>query len=209
MVFTIVILAVFALMFTFAYMLQKVSLERTAAYIARQGAEIWTDSRKSIEDGAVDFSKEEDSLYYRISDNLLFRSEAFEWNLENLPEKGLGNSLPLKKVEKIKDALCKNLTSLILKPGNTNIRVAYSNNLLKGQLTVEITQEVGVPLGGIKAFFDGKDTATLQGRAVSTIIEPAEYIRNIDLAVELSGKMKDSIDFQDILDRISGGKQQE
>lgn len=207
MVFTIVIMAVLALMFTFAYMLQKVSLVRLATYAAQQGAYIWTDSRRNPENGIVDISEEKDSLYYRLNDNLLFSEKTFEWSTAGMEEKDDGGSLLMKKAGKIKSSVCENLKGFILKPRDTSIRIGYSNNLLKGQLTVEVTQEISIPLGGIKAFFDGKDTVTLQGRAASTVVEPAEYIRNIDLAVELSKKIEDEISFEDILERISNKKQ--
>ncbi|MGE5630283.1 MAG: TadE/TadG family type IV pilus assembly protein [Caulobacteraceae bacterium] len=200
MVFTIVLLAILALMFTFAYMLQKVAIMQVASYTARQGADLWLDSRKDPDNGLINADKDRDSVYYRVFDNLLFQGKTFEWKLEG--EKANGNSLPGYKASLIEDALSRKLKSLILKPKETSISINYSNNLLKGQLTVTITQEIKVPLGGIKAFFDGKDTMTLKASAVSTIEEPAEYIRNIDLAVELSKSIESGISLEDIINRI-------
>ncbi len=82
------------------------------------------------------------------------------------------------------------------------MRITYSNNIIRGKLSVEITQEIKVPLGGIKQFFDGKDTLTLSAQSEAAVSEPDEYIRNIDLAVELSKKLEGELDFEGMLDKI-------
>lgn len=209
MIFTVIILAVLAMMFTFAYMLQKVSLVKSAVSAAQQGAEVWTDSRKSIGNGMVDAGEKRDSLYFRVKDNLLFQEKIFKWSTDGNNESNDYKSLPAKKVSKLMNSICIALKGGILKPKATDIYISCNNNLFKGRIAVEISQEVSPPLGGIKAFLDGKDTVTMQGRAVSTIVEPSEYIRNIDLAVELSKRVEDELNFQDILEQISGEKQQQ
>jgi hypothetical protein len=209
MIFTVIILAVLAMMFTFAYMLQKVSLLKSAVSAAQQGAEVWTDSRKSIGNGMVDTGEMRDSLYFRVKDNLLFQEKIFKWSTDGTNESNDYKSLPGKKVSKLTNSICNALKGGILKPRATDIYISCSNNLFKGRIAVEINQEVSPPLGGIKAFLDGKDTVTMQGRAVSTIVEPSEYIRNIDLAVELSKRVEDELNFQDILEQISGEKRKQ
>ncbi|HYF74978.1 MAG TPA: hypothetical protein VD757_00205, partial [Candidatus Nitrosocosmicus sp.] len=69
-------------------------------------------------------------------------------------------------------------------------------------LIVEIIQEVKIPLGGIKAFFDGKDTLTLIAWSEAAVTEPDEYIRNIDLAMELGKRYKDKLDLKGLLDKV-------
>jgi len=194
MVFTIVLLAVLAVVFSFSYMLQRVSVTRLAAAAARQGAELW---------------KQEGQLYYRVNDNMLFGSKTIEFSVDNMGDPARGAGLPEKKLSSTGNIAYKNLRSLVLKPKNTDIRVSYSNNLLKGQLTVEVMQEINIPIGGIKAFFGGKNTVPLRGKASSTVVEPSEYIRNIDLAVELSKRLQESISLEDIMGRISGNREKE
>lgn len=208
MVFTVVVLAMLALIFMFAYMLQKVSLMRVNAYAAQQGAEIWTDSRKDIDNTVIDVSKDRDSLYYRVNDNLLFGEMTFEWSNGEITEKSDLSSLPARKMERVKNYIFKSLKTSILKPRNTNVNISYKNNLLRGQIIVEITQEISIPFGNIKAFFGGKDTVVLKSRSASAVVEPAEYIRNVDLAVELSKKIGDGISLKDIINKIRNDGEQ-
>jgi hypothetical protein len=61
-----------------------------------------------------------------------------------------------------------------------------------------------VPFGGIKRFLNGKETVTLACKSTAAVTEPAEYIRNVDLALELTKKLEDSIDIEGVMSRISG-----
>jgi hypothetical protein len=87
------------------------------------------------------------------------------------------------------------------------VKVTYSNNVVRGKLYVEIIQEIKVPLGGIKQFFDGKDTLILSAQSEAAVSEPDEYIRNIDFALELSKKFEGELDFEGMLDKIRAKKQ--
>ena len=69
-------------------------------------------------------------------------------------------------------------------------------------LTVEIIQEIKVPLGGMKKLLDGKATLSLAGSSSAAVTEPAEYIRNVDLAVELSRRFGEQLDLKGILESI-------
>lgn len=212
MLFTVIIFAVLALLFTFLYMQQKACLSAAASFAAQQGAELWTDSRKNMEDGRVDMGEEPDPAGYRIFDNLLFSRKVFEGYIvveeaddgktRLVMKMDAGNSLPGKKAEIIGAALCARLESAVLRPESTRVRISYSNNALRGRLSVEIIQEIPVPLGGIKEFFDGKDTLSLGGKADAAVTEPAEYIRNVDLAVELYRRYEGKLDPAGLLDRI-------
>ncbi|HYE81875.1 MAG TPA: hypothetical protein VEG39_06855 [Clostridia bacterium] len=212
MIFMLIIFAILTLLFTFLYMQQKACLVSAASFAAQQGAELWTDSRRGMEDGKVDISEEADSTGYRIFDNLLFSSKTFEgYIVEEAASNGkhklvmkmdAGNSLPGRKAEIIGEALCKRLESAVLRSENTVVRISYANNALRGRLSVEITQEIAVPLGGIKEFFDGKDSLTLCGRAVAAVTEPAEFIRNVDLAVELYRKLEGELDLMGLIDKV-------
>jgi hypothetical protein len=217
MVFTLTVLAIFSLLFTFFYMQQKACLVGAASFAAQRGAELWLDSRSSMEDGSVNKEEDEDSISYRIVDNLLFSSKIFEGYFEETaanngnPELVLrmdtGDNLPGQKVALIGEALSKRIGNTILKPKNAKVRITYTNNGLRGSLSVEINQEVKTPLGGIKEFFDGKDTLTLGAQSTATVTEPDEYIRNIDLAIELSKELGEELDLKGIADKIMAKEQ--
>ncbi len=212
MIFTVIVMAVITLLFTFIYMQQKAYLVSAAAFAAQQGAELWRDSGGSMENGGADNGKHMDPLSYRIFDNLLLSERTFEGHLvEEIGDDGspvfvlrldAGDGLAGRKVAIIGDALAKRLRASVLKPEETRVRLKYSNNGLHGRISVEIIQEIKVPLGGIKRFLDGKATVSLAGSATSKVTEPAEYIRNIDLAVELSRRLGEELDLMGVLDRL-------
>jgi len=193
-------------------MQQKASLVSLASFAAQQGAELWQDSRKNMENGEVDITKSPDSLGYRVFDNLLLSGKTFEGYIEKVRDvqgkpkfvlkMDTDSSLPGQKAAVIGEAICKRMGSTVLEPCYTKVRITYSNNFFRGKLIVEITQEIKVPLGGIKQFFDGKDTLMLNAKSETAITEPDEYIRNIDLAIELIKKFERELDLKDILDKI-------
>ncbi len=215
MVFTLIVLVVITLLFAFLYVQQKAKLVYAASFAAQQGAELWRDSRKDMEDGRVDIKKVSDSAGYRIFDNLLLSERTFKGYIEEkISSDGksapvlimeTGGGLPGKKASSIGKALYKKISPLFIKPENTRISITYRNNALRGRLLVEITQEIKIPLGGIKKFFDGKDTLTLSGSSSSSIVEPSEYIRNIDLAIELSQRLKEELDLMGLMEKIKSG----
>lgn len=216
-VFALVISVILTLLFAFLYMQQRACLESFASFAAQQGAELWTDSRKSMEDGGVNIKKAEDPIGYRVFDNLLFTSKTYEGHFAEgdhangksrlTLKMDTGDNLPGEKIALIGEALSSKIEGTVLKPKDTKVRITFSNNALRGRLTVEITQEIDVPLGGIKQFFDGKDTLTLCAESTAEVIEPDEYIRNVDLAAELFKKMGEEIDFGGLIDKVkSKGK---
>ncbi len=214
MIFTLIIFTILTLLFTFLYMQQKATLVSAASFAAQQGAGLWLDSRRSMENGETDKAGAADSIGYRVFDNLLFSNKTFEGYFEEVLDANgkkalvlkmdVGGSLPGQKAALIGEALSKRIEGSVLKPKNTKVRITYTNNIIRGRLTVEILQEIKVPLGGIKAFLDGKDTLTLSGRSTAAVTEPAEYIRNIDLALELSKKLKSELNFTALMDKIKG-----
>ena len=212
MVFVTIMLALLALLFTFLYMGQRASLESFASFAAQQGAELWLDSRRNMEDGKINNKRPEDSMGYRIFDNLLFSSTTYEGYFEReasdngktrvVFKMDAGNNLPGHKALLIGEDLCKKIESTILKPESTRIRVTFNNNALRGRLIVELIQEIKVPLGGIKEFFDGKDTLTLSVQSEAAVSEPDEYIRNVDLILELSKRLGEELDLGELAGRI-------
>ncbi len=212
MVFVTIMLAVLALLFTFLYMGQRASLESFASFAAQQGAELWIDSRRNMEDGRINNKRPEDSIGYRIFDNLMFSSTTYEGYFEReasdngktrvVLKMDAGDNLPGHKTLLIGEALCKRIESTILKPESTRIRVTFNNNALRGMLIVELIQEIKVPLGGIKEFFDGKDTLTLSAQSAAAVTEPDEYIRNVDLMLELSKRFGEKLDLSELAGRI-------
>lgn len=165
-----------------------------------------------MDNGEVDITKGADPLSYRVFDNLLLNKRTFEGYVEEIEDAqgrkkftlklNTDNSLPGRKASLIGDAICEKMKGTIIRPNNTKVRIIYTNNVFRGKLSVEITQEIKVPLGGMKQFFDGKDTLTLSAQSEAAVTEPDEYIRNIDLAIELSKKLTGKLDLEKIVDKI-------
>lgn len=192
MIFTLIVFNVLALIFTFLYMQQKASLISAASLAAQQEAELWQDGW--------------------IFDNLLLSERTFEGHFEKETDSNgkpqmvlktdTGDSLLGQGGVLSVEALGKRLVNTVLKPENTRIRVKYTSNIIRSRIIVEITQDIKIPLGSIKKLFDGKNTLTICGRAEAAVTEPAEYIRNIDLAAELYRKLNGNLDLEDLMQKI-------
>lgn len=212
MIFSLIVLSVILLLFIFSYMQQKSTLESVASYAAQQGAELWLDSRRSMENGRTDLSKNADPPGYRVFDNLLMSEKTFEGYIEAAEDAqgrqmldlrlDTDNTLPGKKALIIGEAICSKMKGTAIRPAGTKIRITYSNSFIIGKLSVEIIQEIKVPLGGLKQFLDGKETLTLSARSEAAVTEPEEYIRNIDFAVELAKELEGELDLKGIIEKI-------
>ncbi|GEM_PF-567931 len=195
-----IILVLIALIVAFMILYQKAILVKAATQAAQQGAEIWTDSRKDIMDGSWDNTKERDSLYFRLFDSSFSASSTMDLVSETKQEwEKTGNSIKGAKTLKVFNCVKTGLKRGLMKPKITKVDLDYTNCMVEGKLDITITQEIEIPLGWIKSFFDGKNTLTLTAKGVAVVEQPAEYIRNIDFALEYASKLKDSIDFGGIL----------
>lgn len=202
MIFPSVVFAVLTLLFASIYMQQKAYLTSAAASAAEIGAELWVSSLGTIEN----------PIGYRLLDNLLMSKRSYEGSL--VREKGADgssrlvlrmnsdNDLPGQKMAMIGEALGKRLERAVLKQENTRVKLIFSNSGLRKRLIVEIVQDVKVPLGGIKKLLDGKDTLTLYSRSEASVTEPAEYIRDMDLAMELSERFKEELDLEGFMEML-------
>jgi hypothetical protein len=90
------------------------------------------------------------------------------------------------------------------KPEKTVVTIEYKNGLILREIQVDITQEIKIPLGNLKKYFDGKETVTLHSVSKSVITDPAEYIRDTDLAIEYGVKAKKTINFDKLIKQVSG-----
>ena len=212
-VLSAILLVLAVLIFAFMLLYQKSILSKAASLAAQQGAEIWGDSRKSIENGAIQGKEEKkDSIYWPLFDlgtNASY-NETIDTSLPSLKalfkeasQVGLIDSKERKYAE-IKKAVYKELYRGFLKPEATKLTIEYSNLFLQREIQVTLIQEIKIPLGGIKAFFDGKKTMTLVGSSTSVVSMPAEYIRNVDLGIEYAYRMKEAIDIGAAVEKIKG-----
>lgn len=163
-VMTAVLMILFAVMYAFMLLYQNAVLNYAATYAAQQGAEFWNDSGKDLNTGVGHAN--DDGLYFRIR------------------ELNPSDQLVAAKKGKIEEAARDKLTKGILSPRNTTVVVEFEDNLLQRTVTVDIAQQIPFPFMGIARYFGNGGGLVLKARAKSTVAEPAEYIRNIDLAME-------------------------
>lgn len=204
---TTVLFVLFAVIFSFLFLVQKAMLSEAAGHCAQKGAEIWiADTFNAYTaNGLTDGYKT--SLYYRISDfketdsRSINIAEALDKELEAIEGGFRASRGNEKKMNWIKYAAYSRLGRCIMRPEKTNVEIAYQNDFIKSQVQVTITQEVKIPFGFIKALFDGKDTLTLRATGTAAVAEPAEYIRNLDLTVEYGKRLAGKLD--SVLEKLS------
>lgn len=181
-VITTLILVIYLIIYGCLIMFHHSFLQSTVSKAARLGAAAWVDVRMDIETGKIDYGIEKDSIYNDIFfDGSTVYHEILHLGEEN-PVNGAGSSNA--RIDKIRQVVIKGLSGSIIKPVSADLEICFTNNLIQRQLKVTITQEVKVPFGFIKGLFTDCETVKISATGVSTVSDPAEYIRNIDLAVE-------------------------
>lgn len=161
-VMTTIIFILFAVLYAFMLMYQNVIVTYAASYAAQQGAVTWVNSGLDINTGEGNYNSEP---YYRIA------------------ELAGGGSSGAKKT-KIKSCAENKLKMGILPVKDNTVNVEFKNYLIQRQVQVEIKQTVPIPFGGIAKFFNGGNDFTIKTKSVAIVPEPAEYIRNVDYAIE-------------------------
>jgi len=76
------------------------------------------------------------------------------------------------------------LSREILHPQKTTLEASFHNGLLQKDITITVIQEIRIPFGS---------ALSLQAAATASVTDPAEYIRNIDLAWEYAQRIKKGI----------------
>lgn len=205
-----VLFTLFALIFSLLFLCQKAMLTSAAGRCAQKGAEIWSsDSFNTYTSGGLSDGYRT-SLYYRLTtlnasdSRTIDISRDFSDEIQSCIKDYNTSTGTKKKMAWIKYQAYAGLDKCVLKPERTSISIRYKNYFIKSRLEVTITQEVKIPFGFIKALIDGKDTLTLNATGTANVTEPAEYIRNVDLAVEYGKKIKEGMKLDELLDRIKG-----
>ncbi len=186
-----IVIALAAVIYSFLIMNQKMLLASIASKAAQQGAEAWLDEGRSMDDGSWDSTRSAGlkDLYSHLTDPLLFRGREY---IEILSADSIDKNSSVTeadiKILKIRDYVTQGMKKGLLKPLSTYMKIEFKNILIQREIRVTLEQEISIPLGGLKAMFDGKSTLTLVAVGTAVVAEPAEYIRNIDLLAEYSAK---------------------
>lgn len=205
---SMVIMILVGLLFSFLVLYQKSLLIKTASMAAQQGAEIWVDSRKEIGNGEWDSQEKRDPLYYRLFEDSLGTRKVCSFTLgdmttpEQKTEEGIsGEGLQEKKINRMKGLIKKELTKGILPSASTTVRVEFQN-IFQRRITVSLEQKIKIPLGFLAGFLGQEGSLVLSAKEAAIVSEPAENIRNIDLAIEYSKKMTEKMNFNGIWEKL-------
>lgn len=196
LIFPSIFVAILILLFFCLYLYQNAALGQAAAIAAERSAYSWDNSYRKPLTGAYETGKY-DSLYWRLKDDGVLQS-IFGWSSDlptsdlSLPSEPIGDgsgSLSLKKLA----------TTGATIPTAVHGRMQYENKLLLRKVKVSLDRLIPlVPLERVVG------DVTQSGRAVSYVVEPAEWIRTVDLARYYGAKFKGS--GADKMDQKEAGK---
>lgn len=196
LIMSAVLVAVFLLCFSFMLMYHQVLLTQAASAIAQEAAHNWTRGN---------------TPYYRVFELAAGSQSLTETITGSLDEQKIRAVFPASEktlVEKKLAAIQKNtfaqLFRSIKKPDKTTVEVSYQNGLILREIQIQITQEMTIPLGHLKKFFTGKKTVVLQTKSSAVVTDPAEMIRDLDLALEYATKVNEKLDFNRLLCKVTG-----
>lgn len=156
------LIALCAVMFAFMLMYQNVVIIYAASYGAQQGARSWVDTGISINGTTREYTS---GIYSDIA------------------ELTGGGDTSAKK-EKIELAVKEKLKMSIFSIDTASVSVNFENNILQRKVVVDIKQIIPIPFSGIAKFFNNGEAFAIKAKMEATVVEPTEYIRNIDYAVE-------------------------
>ena len=167
-VMSTIILIIFAILSAFLLIYQNAVMYYVATQAAQEGAVMWTDSAHGM-DGTVS-GTDSQGLYYRIG------------------ELAGGNS---QKEERIRSWAEERLAAMtpdtLVGSGAASVEAAFHNYVVRRVVEVRITKEVDIPFREIAQYFGADLDMTVTARASTA--EPAEFIRNVDYAIELTTEL--------------------
>jgi len=172
-------------------MQQKVLLAQTAVEVAQEAARLWV---------------EDNGLYYRLfEDDFFHGDQEITYTVAGEQLSTVEGEFYRKKFALMRQMALAKLEKALRKPENTELHIHYDNNLLIRSITVTLRQELSIPLGNLRMFFNDQSFLTIEVTGKATITDPAEYIRNIDLALEYGSKAVKAIDFKTVVEKIKEG----
>jgi len=182
LVLPIVLFVTMMLVFFCLYVYQQSFLHQTASAVAERAAYSWDNSHKQAATGQVE-KGQYDSLYWRLSEDGMLGA-LFGWsgaakNTETvqLPGKdGGGGALPVVKMSQ----------SGSMVPPEMKGQISYKNTIVQRKVTVDLTRMLVLP--PLDTLLKGGSDAI--AFANSAIVEPAEFIRTVDLMRYYASKFK-------------------
>lgn len=165
MVFSVVLLSISMLLFGFMVMYTRILLMNTSVETAEKVANT-------------------PGFYEETFAPVLSNGLVFEGEIEK-------DSFPERKPEQnIAADLYRQLTKGLIKPKRIHIKISVENDFLTKNIKVDISEDLKIPFGRIKALADGRDYLTVTAAGRATLVNPTDYIRNVDLGLEYLYRIK-------------------
>lgn len=167
MVFSAVLVSISFFLFCFMIMHTRISLMKTAVETAEKAANT-------------------QGFYEKTLDLILSNEQVlFEETIEkkDLPEQKERQDIPAKLYQQLEKGL--------IKPERIYVKITLENNFLTKSIKVDISEDIKIPFGRVKALGDGRDYLTLTARGRAVIVNPTQYIRNVDLSLEYLNRIKE------------------
>lgn len=171
LVFPVILFTLCLLMFFCVLLYQKSMLSQYASASSERSAYSWENSHKEPKTGAFP-ENEYDRLYWRLADDHMLGSLFGSFGVESVSS----ISVPTERLEG-------NLTSQKMSQTAASLSSTYSgtmeyeNKFMNRQITTKIDQFVSLPMVGFLLNSDRK----IHQSGKSTVVEPDEFIRNIEL----------------------------
>lgn len=166
----LVILSIIAAIYTGLVLYQRALVQSAAEAAAEAGAVAWASGICEVGSGKpAKKSFEEFSLYRRIVD------KDKEIRLGSIEEYALAAAARYE----------------LIKPLDSRAEAVIKDYAVYRKLEVKITKRYRIPVGKVLSIFGADDTFKISVKAVSTIDEPVELIRNTDFLVDLEKELEE------------------
>jgi hypothetical protein len=165
-VFPIVFLCTIALLFFSLWSLERANLQQMASVTADRAAFNWDRTDKDPITGAYDIHQQT-GLYWRVSNDNIGQSSSIQLPVLSTIVKRTG----------VNDKL---FSAAALLPHGIHGKLTYTNQLIRRHVTVQFSRMI-TPLPFLKLWFGNKQSLFV--RSSASVVEPVEFIRNTNLAV--------------------------
>jgi hypothetical protein len=185
LMFPILLILTIIFIFFALFIYQKVVLHHQAAVIAERAAFVWNNTNKDPVSGVHGDVSAYDGLYWRLTDDRMLESlfeQAFTSNSPSVLQLG-AMAEPDGKRDLTEQKLY-NISRYV--PEGMTGTLSYEHVLYKRVITVNLESSLKLP-AFVSAFMNHKASAS----AEAYVVEPAEFIRSVDLIRVYGAMMKD------------------
>lgn len=144
-------------------------------------------AQKASENGAATWKMVSKDLFYQQIQIKDFEESNLYWRIVDFDKK--------QKFEKVKEYIIYNLDNYSLyktKKENCTIDISLDDYVIYKKLNVKVTHKYKLPIGTLLSKLGLTGNITLTSYSQSVINEPAEFIRNIDFAVDTITQIDES-----------------